>query len=547
MPAGNPHPIKPLVRAMGLALSLGIFAAPRGAEAVQVVSLANVNGANGFRIDGISKRQFAGFPLSAIGDINGDGLDDISIGAYFNDAGTGFVVYGRASGDPFPAVLALADLNGSNGFRIDGENVLDRTTYSMHAAGDINGDSMADLIFGAPKADPGGATDAGSAYVLFGRAAGNPFPAVVSTTDIQGAVGFRMNGAAADDRFGHGVTTVGDFNGDTVDDFVVSAIQADPLMRMDAGTAYVVYGRTTGFADVIDISTLTPSTGLVLQGISPDDKTGRDSAAAGDINGDGADDMIIGAFNALAMGGISFVLFGDATPPMSGVIDLATLDGSNGFRLNPGTLNGTSRNVAGGFDLNQDGRADLGVSGWLSPPMETGSASIVYGQPSSFTFPASMDLSMLDGMDGFNLIGDAPDDRFGYSLDGAGDINGDGIDDLIVSAYQTEIVRTEPSRYYLIFGRPGPAPFNASIPISSLDDASAIRFDLVDATDGGGVAVSPAGDLNDDGFDDLIVGSWLSTPDGGELAAGSAYVIYGGNPLPILASPEIFEDGFESN
>ncbi len=539
------HSIKPLVHAIGLAITLGLGAAPQSAEAIQVVSLSEVDGVSGFRINGVDNRQFAGFPLSAIGDINGDGLDDISIGAYFtaNGTGSGFVLFGRANGDPFPAVVSLSDLDGSDGFRINGAAELDRTTYSMHAAGDLNGDNMADLIIGAPKADNNGLIDSGSAYVVFGRSAANPFPAVLSVNDISGATGFRIDGAAADDRFGHGVTTVGDFNGDNIEDVIISALQADPQMRTDAGTAYIIYGKTTPFADVSNISALTPATGLVLHGVTADDKTGRDSAALGDINGDGMDDVIIGAFNALTAGGISHVVFGDSTPPMSGVLDLATLDGSNGFTLVPGTLNGTSRNVAGGFDINQDGRNDLGISGWLTPPMETGSATVLYGQPSSFSFPASIDMSALDGMNGFNLLGDAPNARFGYAIDGAGDINGDGIDDLIVSAYQTEEERTEPARYYLIFGQAGVAPFNASVPIASLADGSAVRFDLPEVADGGGVAVSPAGDINDDGFDDLVVGSWLSTPDGGELGAGSAFVIYGGDPPPILG--DIFADGFE--
>lgn len=158
-------------------------------------------------------------------------------------------------------------------------------------------------------------------------------------------------------------------------------------------------------------------------------------------------------------------------------------------------------------------------------------------------FPAASDLSALDGITGFNMVGDAPEGRFGYAVDGAGDINGDGLDDLIVSTYQVEAERVNPARYYLIFGRSGPAPFNAVSLVSDLDNSTGYRFDLPSPEDGGGVALSRAGDINNDGFDDMLLGAWLTTPEGGEVGAGRVYVVYGGNPMPIFRS--IFADGFE--
>ena len=136
------------------------------------LNLSTLNGSNGFRIDGVAANDYSGYSVSSAGDVNGDGFDDLIIGASNADpngsgSGSSYVVFGKASG--FSASLNLSTLNGTTGFRIDGVAADDRSGRSVSAAGDVNGDGFGDLIIGAANADPNGSYS-GSSYVVFGRA-----------------------------------------------------------------------------------------------------------------------------------------------------------------------------------------------------------------------------------------------------------------------------------------------------------------------------------------------------------------------------------------
>src|SRR4028118_784786 len=162
-------------------------------------NLSTLNGSNGFAINGIAVGDGSGFSVSSAGDVNGDGFDDVIIGAVSADpngisgAGQSYVVFGSNSG--FGAGLNLWDLNGSNGFAINGIAASDSSGSSVSSAGDVNGDGFDDLIIGADAADPNGIDIAGQSYVVFGSNSG--FSAGLNLSDLNGSNGFAINGIAA--------------------------------------------------------------------------------------------------------------------------------------------------------------------------------------------------------------------------------------------------------------------------------------------------------------------------------------------------------------
>ena len=134
------------------------------------LNLSGLNGTNGFVINGVSAGDNSGTSVSAAGDINVDGMDDLIIGASLADpngegSGASYVVFG--SDQAWASALSLSSLNGANGFVINGVDAGDESGTSVSAAGDINGDNFDDLMIGAPLADPNG-DDSGASYVVFG-------------------------------------------------------------------------------------------------------------------------------------------------------------------------------------------------------------------------------------------------------------------------------------------------------------------------------------------------------------------------------------------
>ena len=336
---------------------------------------------------------------------------------------------------PPAAALDLADLNGTNGIVIKGIDAWDNSGRSVSNAGDINGDGIDDLIIGAPWASPNGNVYAGESYVVFGDSEG--FAPSLDLATLDGSNGFVINGTNEGDYSGYSVSGVGDINGDGIDDLIIGARGANVY----AGESYVVFGDSEGFAPSLDLATLDGSNGFVINGIKEDDWSGESVSGAGDINGDGIDDLIIGAPraspNGNASAGESYVVFGDSEG-FAPSLDLATLDGSNGFVINgidSGDYSGGSVSSAG--DINGDGIDDL-IIGARTANAFAGESYVVFGH--SGDFDSSLDLAMLDGSNGFVINGIVDSDSSGYSdrsggsVSGAGDINGDGIDDLIIGA-----------------------------------------------------------------------------------------------------------------
>ena len=167
-----------------------------------IFSLSSLDGNNGFRVDGVASDDQLGGSVSTAGDVNGDGVQDIIIGAERANpdrAGVAYVIFGQ-SGGGFNTILSASSLDGSNGFRVDGVASQDRTGHSVSAAGDVNGDGVQDIIIGAYFVDLNGMDNVGSAYVVFGQSGGG-FNAILSASSLDGSNGFRVDGVASDDIF----------------------------------------------------------------------------------------------------------------------------------------------------------------------------------------------------------------------------------------------------------------------------------------------------------------------------------------------------------
>ena len=359
------------------------------------VDLSNLKASDGFAIHGHIADGQSGKQVAPVGDVNDDGIDDIII----NASGAGetprqsYVIFGRQRTDddpnPFPAIVELEDLNGTNGFTIYGHQDQSVLGQTISNAGDVNGDGIDDLIFGGPFTRNENNERISKSYVIFGKRKANendpePFPARIDLTNLQAPDGFVIQ--SDEGSAGHSVSSAGDLNNDGIGDIIVGAPNATVGSNAGAGKSFVIFGKqqTEGnphpFDAALNLDSIGADDGFVIHGYKAKGFSGYVVSHAGDVNGDLIDDIIIGTKASANQPGEIFVIFGrDTSNPFGATFNLQDLYGTNGFiasRGENGDLFGTS--VASAGDFNGDGFGDVIVG--APNANRTGEAYIIFGQ-----------------------------------------------------------------------------------------------------------------------------------------------------------------------
>ncbi len=434
---------------------------------------------------------FFGVSVATAGDVNGDGYDDVIVGAYQyangqTREGRAYVWHGGASGLGANGTDANFDWNAES----DQANA--ELGVSVATAGDVNDDGFDDVIVGAPDYDDGESNE-GAAFVFFGGAGGLGANGTPANADWF----CQSNQISA--GLGRSVATAGDVNADTFDDVIVGANVYDNM-----GKAFVWLGAGTGLG----------SPGVPLNADWAEDPGvpgsyfGLSVSTAGDVNGDGYADVIVGAPDYSfphSSEGAAFLYLGQAT----GLASSATIRKGG----SPGLRSGYSVATAG--DVNGDGFADVlvGVPFYANGETDEGRAALYLGSASGISSQPS-----------WSAESDQAECNFGTSVATAGDVDGDGYSDVVVGAPFYDGDDTNDGAAFLFRG--SPAGLSAAAVHTLEENGPGALL---------GSSVASAGDVNGDGYGDVIVGA--PQFDDGSIEEGRVFV-YLGSPagLPSAAS-----------
>lgn len=490
-------------------------------------------------ISGSENYERIGFDVNEAGDVNGDGIDDFIISSPFSGDsnsrfGYTYVIFGNSNG--FPDSMETSEINGENGFKVIGAEKSKFSGYSASSAGDINNDGLNDIAIGVWLENTVEGPSTGKVVVVYGS--DEPFSGEININEIDGVNGFSIIGARAGDRLGTYVNYAGDVNDDGIDDIIISNGNINLKGAIDS--SYLIYGRSGNFPNTLQLSSLSSKDGVIIDALMENVSIDKPVSYAGDINADGIDDIIIGAdrydVNGVENSGKSYIIFGKKGG-LESPFNLGSIDGENGFTINGQNIgDNVSSSVSNVGDVNGDGIEDVIIGGiGLEDPdmpdiLSPGGAYVLYGNNEGFEHP--FDPTNLNGSNGFVIIGEEQFDGFGRRVSGAGDINGDGYDDIIIysSAQMVDDSFLFNGRVYLIYSKKNGFP--AKINLSNRNSWDGIIFYGQDDNDDFGSSLSFAGDVNNDGLDDLIIGAHgVDIPFPLSFQQGQSFVYFGDDSL----------------
>ena len=398
-----------------------------------------------------------GHSVACAGDVNGDGYDDVIVGApRLVSRGRAYIYLGGRQ-------YGSQSLDETPDFVFTGEADYDDFGWSVAGAGDVNGDGCDDVVIGAPRSDVGGA-NAGRAYVFFMGLIADAVPDLT------------LSGGGGDAWFGQAVAGAGDMNGDGFDDVVIGAPRAHSLL----GMVFVLAGPDGAVELVVE--------GKRYDGVG--EELGTSVACAGHWNGDDLDDIVVGAPNNCAdyiLGGRAYIYYGGSTT----TCDTLT---ANSFR------EGLGASVAPPGDFDGDGRRDLVVGApryGFEDSLEIGRAYL-YLEHNAAGHKLSPSSHLQNGL--------PVDDNFGFAVAGAGDLNGDHVADVVVSSRNNESGTGSRGRVFFYLGG------------GELD----LVLNGQEAGEFFGYSLASVGDVNNDGYDEVIVGAPYN--DVGGVNCGRVYV-----------------------
>ena len=373
----------------------------------------------------------------------------------------------------------------------------ERVGYHIHSAGDINRDGYDDFLIGTFHNSKRG-YNAGAAYLILGRPVANwGFGVSLNSANA------RFQGNVAYDALGYCVGG-GDLNGDGYDDILIGAPAGDELVIENPGHLYVIFGKATPDYGFYFVPALNAN--VSFDGENQNDLAGLTAAFIGDMNQDGFDDIITSApyndYGANDAGKV-YLILGKAS------------GWNRGINLRTATASFHSTSTNGLFGYSVDGIGDVngdGIIDFAIGERGKGKVYIFFGRKS-----ADWGLNCHANNANVILSSEQNGDWAGWRVSKAGDVNGDGIDDLLVAAPFHDNNGQDRGKVYVVFGRTSGWPANlANADASFLGEG---------ANDQAGWDVQDAGDVNRDGYDDFLIGAWYNDSNGTD--SGEIYLIKG--------------------